>query len=130
MMPGLPCFSPPFHIRVLLSTETEEEKKRGRPGNEARVVCIVDASNTSPDHSNFFGGVGGGGGGGGGEKNQMKLIVLTQWCMSFNRGSVVLWFLGPPLTCWTESTYIHVQLMTLFLCLLLRNGPKGKYVTS
>ena len=27
--------SPPFHIRVLLSTETEEQKKRGRPGNEA-----------------------------------------------------------------------------------------------
>ena len=28
-------FSPPFRIRVLLSTETEEQKKRGRPGNEA-----------------------------------------------------------------------------------------------
>ena len=27
--------SPPFHICVLLSTETEEQKKRGRPGNEA-----------------------------------------------------------------------------------------------
>ena len=25
----------PFRIRVLLSTETEEQKKRGRPGNEA-----------------------------------------------------------------------------------------------
>ena len=32
----LPRFSPPFRIRVLLSTETEEQKKRGRPGNEAR----------------------------------------------------------------------------------------------
>ena len=27
-------FLPPFRIRVLLSTETEEQKKRGRPGNE------------------------------------------------------------------------------------------------
>ena len=35
MIPGLPHFSPPFRIRVLLSTETEEKKKRGRPGNEA-----------------------------------------------------------------------------------------------
>ena len=37
MIPGLPRFSPPFRIRVLLSTETEEQKKRGRPGhgNEA-----------------------------------------------------------------------------------------------
>ena len=31
-------FSPPFRIRVSLSTETEEQKKRGRPGNEARFV--------------------------------------------------------------------------------------------
>ena len=31
-------FSPPFRIRVLLSTETEEQKKRGRPGNEARKL--------------------------------------------------------------------------------------------
>ena len=31
-------FSPPFRIRVLLSTETEEQKKRGRPGNEANDV--------------------------------------------------------------------------------------------
>ena len=28
-------FSPPFSICVLLSMETEEQKKRGRPGNEA-----------------------------------------------------------------------------------------------
>ena len=28
-------FSPPFRIRVLLSTETEEQKKRSWPGNEA-----------------------------------------------------------------------------------------------
>ena len=27
MIPGLPCFSPPFHIRVLLSMQTEEQKK-------------------------------------------------------------------------------------------------------
>ena len=31
--------SPPFRIRVLLSTETEEQKKRGRPGNEARAIA-------------------------------------------------------------------------------------------
>ena len=38
-----------FRIRVLLSTETEEQKKRGRPGNEASEtvrkkivdVCLV-----------------------------------------------------------------------------------------
>ena len=30
------CGRPPFRIRVLLSTENEEQKKRGRPGNEAR----------------------------------------------------------------------------------------------
>ena len=37
---GLPRFSPPFRIRVLLlSTETEEQKKRGRPGR-TRLVCM------------------------------------------------------------------------------------------
>ena len=37
-MGGEKRFSPPFRIiRVLLSTETEEQKKRGRPGNEASV---------------------------------------------------------------------------------------------
>ena len=34
-------FSPPFRIRVLLSTETEEQKKRGRPGNEAMIVICI-----------------------------------------------------------------------------------------
>ena len=34
-------FSPPFRIRVLLSTETEEQKKRGRPGNEASVLAKI-----------------------------------------------------------------------------------------
>ena len=37
---------PPFRIRVLLSTETEEQKKWGRPGNEASYIvsaCAVDA---------------------------------------------------------------------------------------
>ena len=43
VIPGLPRFSPPFRIRVLLSTETEEQKKRGRPGNEActMVSCSL-----------------------------------------------------------------------------------------
>ena len=40
---------PPFRIRVLLSTETEEQKKRGRPGNEATFVwvCVSDGSGVS-----------------------------------------------------------------------------------
>ena len=35
-------FSLPFSIRVLLSTETEEQTKRGRPGNEATVDAGLD----------------------------------------------------------------------------------------
>ena len=40
--PGLPRFfcSSVSVIRVLLSTETEEQKKRGRPGNEAMYACV------------------------------------------------------------------------------------------
>ena len=60
--PGLPVFSvlqfpltiihgcgrAAFHIRVLLSTETEEQKKRGRPGNEAStLVCRWDMGQRS-----------------------------------------------------------------------------------
>ena len=45
---ALPRFSPPFRIRVLLSTETEEQKKQGRPGNEASMAvpglgCLIRA---------------------------------------------------------------------------------------
>ena len=41
----LPRFSPPFRIRVLLSTETEEQKKRGRPGNEAKFTLYPPTPN-------------------------------------------------------------------------------------
>ena len=43
-------FSPPFRIRVLLSTETEEQKKRGRPGNEATEDVLVDIVWLIPMH--------------------------------------------------------------------------------
>ena len=37
LFPAFPVFFfLTFHNRVLLSTETEEQKKQGRPGNEAR----------------------------------------------------------------------------------------------
>ena len=40
--------SPPFRIRVLLSTETGEQKKRGRPGNEARTKVKSALCDTHP----------------------------------------------------------------------------------
>ena len=48
---------PPFRIRVLLSTETEEQKKRGRPGNEATLIqgfCFlkVTAADALDDYFN------------------------------------------------------------------------------
>ena len=54
---GEKCFSPPFRIRVLLSTETEEQKKRGRPGNEAtsgaQDIAFI-SSLTSTFRLNYF----------------------------------------------------------------------------
>ena len=42
------CGRAAFRIRVLLSTETEEQKKRGRPGNEAStLVCRWDMGQRS-----------------------------------------------------------------------------------
>ena len=39
-------FLPPFCIRVLLSTETEEQKKRGRPGNEVHGLVHSGGENS------------------------------------------------------------------------------------
>ena len=39
-------FLPPFRIRVLLSTETEEQKERGRPGNEVHGLVHSGGENS------------------------------------------------------------------------------------
>ena len=54
-------FSPPFCIPVLLSTETKEQKKQGRPGNEANKLLhcefdslrVILAANTAAPHTVF-----------------------------------------------------------------------------
>ena len=39
-------FLPPFHIRISLSTETKEQKKRGRPGNEVHGLVHSGGENS------------------------------------------------------------------------------------